>query len=648
MSLKEPVMQITPSSPSRFNAAKRLASARRLPVRALVTASLALMLAACGGDSSNHGNAGPFETPADHSASPPSVPAVVEADTGVQAPTDYSALQTSVSASVEAGMGTLGVRGLSIALVDEKRVPWMRGFGMADAEAGIAADADTIYEAGSVSKVFTATAILQLAEQGKLQLDRPIEDAVPDFRIRSRFAQADPITPRRLLTHHAGIPEDMMLGAFSSTPIPLATQVSRLADEYLAYPPGQVLAYSNFGFTVLGRAIEVAAGTAFPDYMQSQLLTPLGMNGSAFRSTPLVQSRMAKPYGRMAPNDYPPAWLDNGVADGGLRSSARDLSRYVMAMLNGGKLDGASVIRPASLHEAWQPQNAGNPLDLDLRIGLAWFLDEMPTRDGAAVRLVFHGGSLPYHQSYVALLPDHGLGVAVLANTDSAGPLVEEVARETLRQALKAKYGIELAAPPPAAEARPLVVSDAKLAPLAGLYAASFGPAAIEPAGGRLAISSGGEAIAWMEPHEGGRFKLTGQEPDQWFSFKRIGGHDALLRHVGAKRIWSGVRVEPRPLSDAWRSRIGRYALATGSPRELVEQIDVVDVGGFLMLSVTSPLSRGAPLPVLLQPDGEELAIMLGMGRGKNEAVRFGRDERGDYLVFRGVRLERSPQPPGA
>lgn len=228
-------MPIESTPPPRLNIANPLTFAQRRAVRSLFTASLALMLAACGGDSRNHAASDP-----------------------VEAPIDYSALQSSVSAQVDSGMKALGVKGLSVAFVDGGRVPRARGFGVADAEAGIAADVDTVYEAGSVSKLFTATAILQLAERGKIQLDRPVEDVLTDFCIRSRFASSEAITPRRLLTHHAGIPEDMSQGSFSSTPVPLARQVAKLADEYLAYPPGQIGTYSNVGFNVLGRAVGAA------------------------------------------------------------------------------------------------------------------------------------------------------------------------------------------------------------------------------------------------------------------------------------------------------------------------------------------------------------------------------------------------------
>jgi CubicO group peptidase (beta-lactamase class C family) len=597
----------------------------RIPGR-LAAICLALSLTACGGD--------------DAPAPPP-------------AATDYSALQASVSATIEAGMAALGVRGLSIALVDGNGVPWARGFGMADAERGIPADADTIYEAGSVSKVFTAAAVMQLVEQGRLKLDRPIEEAIPGFRIRSRFAQTEPVTPRLLLTHHAGLPEDLSRGGFAASPVPLATLASWLADEYLAYPPGQMLAYSNVGFNVLGRAIEIAGGEPFPDHMERQLLAPLGMKRSAFRPLPAESARLAKGYGHLAPADYPRAWLDNGVADGGLRSSVRDMTRFMRAMLDGGRLDRVSVIRPSSLQESWRPQNPGVPLDLDQQIGLAWFLETLPAKRGDAVRMAFHGGSSIYHQAYMALLPDHGLGVVIMANTDTAGALLHAVARDTLRQALKARHGIELADAPALPDAKPVTRTGEELAALAGLYASAMGPAVIEPAGGQLRISVAGSVLGQLEPHQHGLFKLADDNGndsgdasadgsgDQWFSFERIGAYDALLAHTAAGRGWAGVRVEPYALSDSWRSRLGRYALPAGAPREIIEQVDVVEVGGFLMLGVRVPMSGPEPFPVLLRPEGEHLAIVLGMGRGKNEAVRFGADERSDYLVYKGVRLER-------
>ena len=123
-------------------------------------------------------------------------------------PGDYSSVKEYISWLIRKDMNKNDVQGLSIALVDDQQVVWAEGFGFADVKDKISADADTIYRLGSVSKLFTATAAMQLVEQEKLELDQPLVKYVPDFALRTRFEGAQPITIRHILTHHSGIPSD--------------------------------------------------------------------------------------------------------------------------------------------------------------------------------------------------------------------------------------------------------------------------------------------------------------------------------------------------------------------------------------------------------------------------------------------------------
>lgn len=117
-------------------------------------------------------------------------------------------------------MSRAEVPGLSIALVDDQRVVWSQGFGYADAERRIPATDQTLYGIGSVTKLFTAAAVMQLAEQGRIDLDVPLTRYLPEFSMRARFADAAPITPRNLLTHHSGLPGDYLKGMWTLHPAP--------------------------------------------------------------------------------------------------------------------------------------------------------------------------------------------------------------------------------------------------------------------------------------------------------------------------------------------------------------------------------------------------------------------------------------------
>ena len=153
---------------------------------------------------------------------------------------DYDNVAAYASQLIRHEMDSNAVTGLSIALVDDQRVVWAAGFGYADKARKQAASAQTIYRAGSISKLFTATAAMQLAEQHKLHLDRPLHDALPEFSVRTRFGATAPITPRNLMTHHAGLPRDIAKGMFTANPAPFTEVVQQVKGSAVAYPPNLV------------------------------------------------------------------------------------------------------------------------------------------------------------------------------------------------------------------------------------------------------------------------------------------------------------------------------------------------------------------------------------------------------------------------
>lgn len=136
------------------------------------------------------------------------------ATTAVQesAPSNFPETRRFLTRIVPQVMTETGIVGLSLALFDDRRLVWARGFGWADQSQARPATADTRYRAGSIAKLFTAAAVLRLADQGRMTLDQPLKTSLPDFSLRSRFGDAGLISPRQILTHHAGLPEDYRRG----------------------------------------------------------------------------------------------------------------------------------------------------------------------------------------------------------------------------------------------------------------------------------------------------------------------------------------------------------------------------------------------------------------------------------------------------
>jgi len=181
----------------------------------------------------------------------------------------YSDTVSSVSDSIRSKMAQNNVPGLSIALVDGQNVVWAEGFGEADTATHLAATADTLYEIGSVSKVFTACLVMQLYDQGKLSLDDPLVTYIPSFSLGPALgsfpAMSSTVTIRSMLTHHSGIPGDLWNGAFSTAYYPdyNARLLTMLQDDNAHYPPDFFLMYSNTAVSLLSSVIEAASGESF-------------------------------------------------------------------------------------------------------------------------------------------------------------------------------------------------------------------------------------------------------------------------------------------------------------------------------------------------------------------------------------------------
>src|SRR5262245_8741609 len=229
---------------------------------------------------------------------------------------------------------------LSIALVDDQRVVWAKGYGHADPAKKAPATAATVYRVGSVSKLFTDVAVMRLVEKGELDLDAPVTKYLPDFKPRPHPDRpAKPITLRQLMAHRSGLVREPPIGNyFDPDNLSLARTVESLNSTTLVYDPEAKTKYSNAGIAVVGYVLEKTKKQPFGTYLQDALLTPLGMKSSSFAPTPGVTARLAKAtmwtyHGR----DFPAPTFELGMAPAGsMYSTVHDLGRFVRMMFAGG------------------------------------------------------------------------------------------------------------------------------------------------------------------------------------------------------------------------------------------------------------------------------------------------------------------------
>ena len=209
------------------------------------------------------------------------VPCAARAADVLPAP-GYEEVARRLTALIEAEAADKGLPAVSIALVDDQKIVWSRGFGFADPKAKTPATSDTVYRVGSVSKLFTDIAVMQLVEQGKIALEAPVVRYLPYFTLRD--VRARDITVREMLSHSAGMPDEENYhwdqpeyddGA-------LERYVRGLASASLLFAPGERFSYSNCAYEVLGDLIAKVTGQPFETYMRVHLLEPLQMLTSTF------------------------------------------------------------------------------------------------------------------------------------------------------------------------------------------------------------------------------------------------------------------------------------------------------------------------------------------------------------------------------
>ncbi|MFN8571552.1 MAG: serine hydrolase [Gemmatimonadaceae bacterium] len=353
----------------------------------------------------------------------------------------YAGVATQLERFVAAEMADKHLPGLSIALVDDQHVVWSRGFGFERPKDSIPATAQTVYRVGSVSKLFTDLAVMQLVERGRMSLDAPIAKVLPDFHPGNTFGGE--ITLRELMSHRAGLVREPPVGHyFDDTSPTLAATVASLNNTSLVYAPQSRTKYSNAAIATVGDALEVSQQEPFASYVKRAILTPMGLRHAAFEPEPnLVRHLAAAEMWTYHGRTFAAPTFQLGMAPAGsMYATMPDLAHFMSVLFAGGRGPGGQVVKRETLDSMWTPQFAANGSKTGYGIGFA--IGEL---DGA--RVVRHGGAIYGFATELAALPDEKLGVAVSISKDGANAVATQIANAALRMMRAAKAGREVAAP---------------------------------------------------------------------------------------------------------------------------------------------------------------------------------------------------------
>jgi CubicO group peptidase (beta-lactamase class C family) len=324
--------------------------------------------------------------------------------------------------------------GLAVAIVRNGRLEKFIGQGLADVENRTPITVDTVFRIGSITKTFTAVAVMQLWEQGLVDLDAPVDEYLRTFRLIPAPGVAMP-TLRHLLTHTGGLGywrrlSDVLrpvLGTGDVLRDPVPTPAEYYRDGLpVEVEPGTKWMYSNHGIAVVGQIVEDVTGEPIEQYLRDHVLEPLAMGSSDPTRSERVHDALATGYALKSKGLQPVVDRETLHAAGGMYSSPADLARYVAALLDGGMAENGAVLKPETVAMLFQPHHLPDPRLPGM--GLTFWLDDV-----GGHRTASHSGVLPGFLSAICLAPDDGLGVVVLGNT---GSLKGQGAPEPLAAAL--------------------------------------------------------------------------------------------------------------------------------------------------------------------------------------------------------------------
>ncbi|HYB42644.1 MAG TPA: serine hydrolase [Candidatus Methylomirabilis sp.] len=334
---------------------------------------------------------------------------------------EVKAILDLLAAWIESQRAYSGLPSLSIGIVHDQEMVWAASFGWADPEHRVAATPDTRYRIASITKLFTATAILQLRDAGRLQLDDPITRHLPWFSISSRHAGTPPITVRHLITHTSGLPREAAFPYWTDGDFPTADRLREgLGRQEATLPTETQWKYSNLALALAGDVVVAVSGEPYPDYVRSHILGPLGMSGTLVGAPEPGEPRLARGFGRRLPDGSraaaPPTDTRAITAAANMSSSVSDLARFAMLQFRDGPAGGTQILRGSTLREMQRV----HWLEPDWQAG--WGLGFRITRtDGRT--LVGHGGALRGYRTQILLCPAEKLGVIVLTSADDGNPI---------------------------------------------------------------------------------------------------------------------------------------------------------------------------------------------------------------------------------
>ncbi|MGG4449425.1 serine hydrolase [Brevibacillus porteri] len=335
----------------------------------------------------------------------------------IKGPLDAKEVEAFTDQLFAEKMKKFNVNGSNFVVVRDGKVLVNKGYGFADKEKNIPVDKDTVFQIGSVTKTFTAMAVLQQVDAGKIDLHHNVEAYLGGLKIPNKTGK--PLTLYDMLTYSSGFDSPditTFLGPqYIEQDISLAEFVSKNNMPSVIRPPGEVYSYDNTGFLLAGYAVEKASGIPFDEYMDEKVFKPLGMSSSSVRLKPELLKRMAAHY---RPNGEPhPAegFIPSSAPQGSILSTGEDMANYLIMQLQNGKFDGKEIVSKKSINLMHSYQIFA---EKDMPVTTVGF-ENLYRELANGQHVVFKGGNIPGHASLIVLIPEQKTAFYMSYNNDS-------------------------------------------------------------------------------------------------------------------------------------------------------------------------------------------------------------------------------------
>jgi len=439
---------------------------------------------------------------------------------------DLEKTKTVLTGVIEKTLADNGIPSMSIALVRGDSIVWKAAFGYTNLRSRTPATTETLYSTGSSFKSVTASAVMQLAEQGKLRLDDPINRYLGDSQVQDRLQSEKPVTFTHILSHWSGLRNGAETQPIWSRKLP-KTLEAMTSSLYSIRAPETKWEYNNFAYGTAGLLVQKISGQEYEQYMVEHVLKPLGVTTAhPVYPSPEMVERMALPYaaGGSLGKPEPVAQVHFDVYPAGdIYLTAEDMARYLAAQLNGGVFHGNRILSEESVREMHKPRFGG-----DYGFGF-WMVHDSATGH----TLIHHGGAIAGQRAFLIGDLDARVGVYYMTNSDYLPGATPPAQSEVVYAALKLLRGENYV---PRPQPKSIAVDEKLLNSYVGTYEVGRGTLVVSRVGKALALKQNGQtAINELLAETPTRFMLRGSTIKITFEGDD-GSIDRLVVEAGGRR----------------------------------------------------------------------------------------------------------------